>query len=88
MQEFEVVVTKKDGTEGTYPVDLDVMCEFEEIAKIGVPVAFGHEDKVKISNLVLLGWCAEKSAGVQVKPVQQWRKSVKNIDLAQNATPT
>lgn len=88
MQEFEVVVTKKDGSEGTYPVDLDVMCEFEDIAKIGVPAAFSHEDKIKISNLVLLGWVAEKASGVQVKPVAQWRKNVSSIDLAQNSTPT
>ena len=84
---FKVTVTKRDGTEGTYDLDLDSLCEFEEIAKVGVPVAFS-EQNLKLQHRALLGWIAEKNAGNTVKPVATWRKDVVKVDIDQSDHPT
>lgn len=84
---FTVTVTKKDGSQGTYELDLDSLCEFEEIAKIGVPVAFSPTN-VSLKHLALLGWIAEKNAGNQVKPVEKWRKDVSSVDILDESPPT
>lgn len=84
---FRVSVAKRDGSKGTYDLDLNSLCEFEEIAKIGVPVAFS-ESNVKLTHLALLGWIAEKNAGNVVKPVDQWRKDVVSVDIDNAPVPT
>lgn len=87
MFEFTVVVTKRDGTEGTYNLDFDSLCEFEEVSKVGVPVAF-RADNIRLGHLALMGWIAEKNAGNTVKPLATWRKDVVGVDVKDKNPPT
>ena len=84
---FTVTVTKKDGSQGTYELDLDSLCEFEDVAKVGVPVAF-RADNIKLGHLALLGWIAEKNGGQVVKPLDKWRKDVAGVDVTDTSPPT
>jgi hypothetical protein len=85
--DFKVTVAKRDGSEGTYALTFDSLCEFEETAKVGVPVAF-NESNIKLGHLALLGWIAEKNDGNNVKPLPQWRKDVVSISVEDTSPPT
>jgi hypothetical protein len=87
MFNFKVVVTKRDGTVGTYELDFDSLCEFEEVAKVGVPVAF-RSDNIRLGHLALMGWLAEKNAGNTVKPLATWRKDVVSVEVLDANPPT
>jgi hypothetical protein len=85
--DFEVTVTKRDGSAGTYALTFDALCEFEETAKVGVPVAF-NESNIKLGHLALLGWIAEKNSGATVKPLPAWRKDIASINVEDRSPPT
>jgi len=87
MFNYKVTVTKRDGSEGTYDLGFAELCEFEEITKVGVPVAF-RENNIKIQYLGTLGWIAEKAAGNTVKPLAQWLKEVVSVDMQDTNPPT
>lgn len=87
MFRFRVTVAHTDGQEGTYDLGFADLCEFEEVTKIGVPVAFQAQN-MKLQHLATIGWIAEKNSGLTVKPLAEWRKGVASVEFQDANPPT
>jgi ribulose bisphosphate carboxylase small subunit len=72
-------VTTENGT-GEYQVGPKVQVAFEREWKVGLPKAFG--DQQRLEHLYWLAWKAVESSGEVVKPFESWLDSVKTVEMA------
>jgi len=71
-------ITTED-TSGTYTVGPKTQVAFEREWKVGLPKAFG--DQQRMEYVYWLGWKAMQDSGVVVKPFEAWLDTVRSVEM-------
>ena len=82
---ISLTVKHKDGTEGTFPVWPATEVAFERHYKIPYRKAF-QEDFTQ-EQYYLLAWLAERDSGKEIKPFDEWIKTLSDIEWETNENP-
>lgn len=70
---------KTADTSGTYVVGPRTQVAFEREWKVGLPKAFG--DQQRVEYLYWLGWKAMQDSGAVVKPFEGWLDTVESVEM-------
>lgn len=70
---------KTDSTSGTYVIGPKTQVAFEREWKIGLPKAFG--DQQKMEYVYWLAWRAMQDGGAVVKPFETWLETVESVEM-------
>ena len=73
------------GDSNEYQVGPKVQVAFEREWKTGLPKAFASDQRME--HLYWLGWKAQSSAGVVVKPFDGWLETVESVEVVEGADP-
>jgi len=68
-----------DSSSGEYQVGPKVQVAFEREWKVGLPKAFG--DQQRLEHLYWIAWKAMEASGAVVKPFEAWLDTVQSVEM-------
>jgi ribulose bisphosphate carboxylase small subunit len=68
-----------DSSSGEYQVGPKVQVAFEREWKVGLPKAFG--DQQRLEHLYWIAWKAVEASGAVVKPFDAWLDTVQSVEM-------
>lgn len=68
-----------DSSSGEYQVGPKVQVAFEREWKVGLPKAFG--DQQRLEHLYWIAWKAMEASGAIVKPFEAWLDTVQSVEM-------
>lgn len=68
-----------EDTSGDFTVGPKTQVAFEREWKVGLPKAFG--DQQKMEHVYWLAWKAMQDSGVVVKPFEGWLETVQSVEM-------
>jgi ribulose bisphosphate carboxylase small subunit len=68
-----------DSSSGEYQVGPKVQVAFEREWKVGLPKAFG--DQQRLEHLYWIAWKAVEASGAVVKPFEAWLDTVQSVEM-------
>lgn len=82
---ISLTVKHKDGSEGSFPVWPAIEVAFERHYKISYRKAF--EDDVSDEKAYYLAWLAQRDANNEIKPFDEWIKTLADVKVEFNENP-